>query len=193
MFSFQVFYVCICTPYYWEHQALSSEAASRWIELFDVLMFTRLLIFFDYAKYFSVLNTYRGRIVCKMTNVTVNDQFLIRTYLHQHPIETLLITSFFLLIVSSYCLYVFERETNYKAMIDGDTEIAIEYHEHIWLLVVTVMTVGYGDIYPRTTGGRFISMSASLCGLVWSATLIGVINNSIALSYQERIVISYLD
>ncbi len=71
--------------------------------------------------------------------------------------------------------------------------MAIEYHEHVWLLVVTVMTVGFGDFTPQTGGGKVVTIFASICGLVWSATLIGVINNSIALSYYERIVISYLE
>eukprot|EP00966_Prymnesium_polylepis_P322053 7378323-Prymnesium_polylepis.1 len=34
----------------------------------------------------------------------------------------------------------------------------------IWFSVVTFSTVGYGDAYPSTSGGRLVTIMSILCG-----------------------------
>ena len=41
----------------------------------------------------------------------------------------------------------------------------------LWWAVVTVTTVGYGDIAPQTTGGRILAVVLMLCGLGLISTL----------------------
>jgi hypothetical protein len=55
------------------------------------------------------------------------------------------------------------------------------------------MTVGYGDIYPITKGGRFVSILSSVGGLFLTASLIGVINNGLELNKKERNIVDWID
>jgi hypothetical protein len=59
-------------------------------------------------------------------------------------------------------IYYFERETQPEAF--GSIRAAM------WYIVVTFTTIGYGDVYPFTLGGKIISMLVagigSLIGLV---------------------------
>ena len=51
---------------------------------------------------------------------------------------------------------------------------AKEFHsiwDGIWWAVVTVTTVGYGDLYPKTVGGRVIGMLVMLTGIRFLAVL----------------------
>jgi voltage-gated potassium channel len=45
----------------------------------------------------------------------------------------------------------------------------------IWWSVVTVTTVGYGDFYPRTVGGRIIAMAVMLAGIGFLSVLTATI------------------
>jgi Ion channel len=45
------------------------------------------------------------------------------------------------------------------------------YWDGIWWSVVTVTTVGYGDLYPHTVVGRLIAMLLMLCGIGFIAVL----------------------
>jgi hypothetical protein len=54
------------------------------------------------------------------------------------------------------------------------------------------MTVGYGDMFPRTVGGRIIAITASIGGLLFTATLVTIVNSGTALNSTERLLIDYL-
>jgi len=41
----------------------------------------------------------------------------------------------------------------------------------VWWAMSTVTTVGYGDLYPRTTGGRLIAIAVMLVGIGFIAIL----------------------
>jgi voltage-gated potassium channel len=41
----------------------------------------------------------------------------------------------------------------------------------VWWAITTVTTVGYGDSYPRTTGGRIIAIVVMLVGIGFVAIL----------------------
>lgn len=45
----------------------------------------------------------------------------------------------------------------------------------VWWSVTTITTVGYGDRYPVTTGGRVIAMGLMICGVGLFGTLSGLV------------------
>lgn len=45
-------------------------------------------------------------------------------------------------------------------------------YNSMWLVVITMTTVGYGDIYPRTHFGRFFGVVACLIGMLLVSYLI---------------------
>ena len=44
----------------------------------------------------------------------------------------------------------------------------------LWWSIVTMSTVGYGDFYPVTVGGRFMAVLLMFCGIGLFAMLAGV-------------------
>jgi voltage-gated potassium channel len=78
------------------------------------------------------------------------------------------IVAFFLTYMSAVQITVIEREYengNIKTFSDG-----------FWWAITTVTTVGYGDRFPVSTGGRFIAFGLMVVGI----SLIGVITASVA-------------
>lgn len=72
----------------------------------------------------------------------------------------------------------------YAALVAGGTVVVggavfagVEKQQHlttwdgVWWAVTTVTTVGYGDIYPKTDGGRIIAMAIMLVGIGFVALL----------------------
>ena len=55
----------------------------------------------------------------------------------------------------------------------------------IWWTVVTLMTVGYGDLYPITTMGRVFAEVLMVIGVGLTAAFIGIVGSSVYKQVQE--------
>jgi len=60
------------------------------------------------------------------------------------------------------------------------------------MIIITICTVGYGDMSARTMLGRIISLFASFIGLLMTAMLIGIVKDYITLNEDEERLIKFL-
>jgi len=60
-----------------------------------------------------------------------------------------------------------------------------------WNSIVTMTTVGYGDVYPMTDSGRVVIFLTAIIGLILISLYISALNSAIRLNKQE--FHSYLD
>ena len=56
----------------------------------------------------------------------------------------------------------------------------------MWWAIVTLSTVGYGDVAPITVLGRIVAGFTMLAGVMMLAPLIGVIANTFAEAIHRR-------
>jgi voltage-gated potassium channel len=89
----------------------------------------------------------------------------------QDTVEIMLVVAFTVLIViaiSGNLIYAIEPETIPNAFVGS------------WWSLVTMTTVGYGDIVPTTTGGKIIASILMVTGITIFAMLTGTISVKIA-------------
>lgn len=73
-----------------------------------------------------------------------------------------------LIMAASLCMYGFEH--------DAQPDVFNNAFSGIWWAMSTVLTIGYGDIYPITIGGRIIAIVIALLGVCAVAIPTGVIS-----------------
>ena len=96
-----------------------------------------------------------------------------KTWLKDNPFQAMMFAVGTLLFTCSYTIFLAERD--YPILCDVSGKFS-SYPNALWLIIITIFTVGYGDITPSTDLGRFIAIVAALCGLILSATLIGLVH-----------------
>ena len=88
---------------------------------------------------------------------------LLETLFNSRRLRTILAALVFFIFLFGYLFYVSEPDV--RDLGDG-----------IWWALVTITTVGYGDITPVTTLGRVIASSLMLLGLGLIATITAIVS-----------------
>jgi voltage-gated potassium channel len=119
---------------------------------------------------FALFRLWRVTNLIRYMRVTGQHRF-IKTLLHS-PANSVLLSTFFLAIVvvtiSSMFVVSYEVESPSSNIKTGP--------DALWWSLVTVATVGYGDRYPVTTGGRLIGVTIMVVGV----GLFGVLSSFLA-------------
>ena len=88
---------------------------------------------------------------------------LLETLFNSRRLRTILAALIFFIFLFGYLFYVSEPDV--RNLGDG-----------VWWALVTITTVGYGDITPVTTLGRIVSSSLMLLGLGLIATITAIVS-----------------
>ena len=87
-----------------------------------------------------------------------------------------------LMLASSLCMYSVEH--------DSQPEVFRNAFSGIWWSMSTLLTVGYGDIYPITTLGRIMAICIAYLGVGAVAIPTGIISAGFVEQYQRKISLS---
>lgn len=61
-----------------------------------------------------------------------------------------------------------------------------DFQNALWLTIITMTTVGYGDYYPRTTFGRVIDVLLVVWGTFIVSLMVVVLTNTLNMDQSEK-------
>ncbi|KAH7701237.1 KQT-1 protein, partial [Aphelenchoides avenae] len=96
---------------------------------------------------------------------------------HRQELLTTLYIGFLGLIFSSFLVYLCEKNYNEKYGTFADA---------LWWGVITLSTVGYGDLTPSTWPGKIIGSLCALLGISFFALPAGILGSGFALKVQQH-------
>ena len=129
-------------------------------EILTVLSLLKLFFFFRAFMYFSRFTNPRSQRICSMNGCKANTFFAIKSLVAEQPYTLMLIMFLISAFSCAYAMQVFERPLSVATGQNFDS-----YWNALWLIVVTMTTVGYGDLYPKSNGGRIIGIMICIWGI----------------------------
>ncbi|VDM68680.1 unnamed protein product [Strongylus vulgaris] len=103
-------------------------------------------------------------------------------FIHRQELITTLYIGFLGLIFSSYFVYLAEKD---HISPDGKQAFT-SYADALWWGVITMTTIGYGDVVPQTWLGRIVASCFSIFAISFFALPAGILGSGFALKVQQK-------
>uniref|UniRef100_A0A673AV04 Potassium intermediate/small conductance calcium-activated channel, subfamily N, member 4 n=1 Tax=Sphaeramia orbicularis TaxID=375764 RepID=A0A673AV04_9TELE len=146
--------------------------------LLSVLMFLRFyLVHRAILLHSKVLLSASYRSIGSLNNINFTFRFVLKVLMNKYPGRTLLAIILSFWLVSSWMLTRCERQT---------TAPANHMSTALWLIVITFLTVGYGDVAPKTSCGKMVCLFTGVMGVACTAMLVAVVTKKLDLNKGEK-------
>ena len=83
------------------------------------------------------------------------------------------------------CEYYCEGGT-YIYEIDGSENPNVSIFSCFWLMIITITTVGYGDISPNTLPGKLVAILAMIFGIIYTAMPLAIVGSFFFDAYDKQ-------
>ncbi|CAI5440572.1 unnamed protein product [Caenorhabditis angaria] len=103
-------------------------------------------------------------------------------FIHRQELITTLYIGFLGLIFSSYFVYLAEKDY----VSPTGQQAFTSYADALWWGVITMTTIGYGDVVPQTWTGRIVASCFSIFAISFFALPAGILGSGFALKVQQK-------
>lgn len=117
-------------------------------------MFLRLYIWVRVYFNYSVWTSARAERVCLMNGFQVDANFGIKATMNASPVNMMILSCVLTIIFFGLIVREFEKKMDY-----GGRTYQYDYTiNSFWCIILTMTTVGYGEVFPVTIFGRLFTI-----------------------------------
>lgn len=148
----------------------------------SILMMLRLYLIGKFMVVHSrLLSDTSTQSLGALNKVKINTRFVFKALMSTRPGSMLLSLMGVMFLVHSWamrtCEMYYEPDHEHNSFLNN-----------MWLIAITFLTVGYGEIIPNSYCGRFIAVSTGLMGVGTTALLVAVLAQKLTQSRAEKYV-----
>ncbi|SFU48326.1 ion transporter [Butyrivibrio sp. INlla21] len=155
--------------------------AASFTGLIDLISFLPYYMPFFFPRGTAVFKLFRVARILRLFRInSYYDQLNVITEVISRKKQQLMASVFIILILmmsASLCMYSVEHEMQ--------PEVFKNAFSGIWWSASTLLTIGYGDIYPRTVAGKILGIVIAFLGVGMVAIPTGIISAGFVEQYQR--------
>jgi len=150
-----------------------------------ILLFCRSYHILKIIAVHSRFNRYNCQKICLENNTVGDSLFALKAEFKSHPLFILSIILVISIFVFGYSVRTVELFYMFGQTVNKAQDW-MYFWSGFWCVIVTMSTVGYGDLYPVSILGRAIIILACLWGILLITMIITAVAVSIEFNPQER-------
>jgi len=141
---------------------------------------------------FSKWNNEETLNIAKENGINLGFVFALKSSIKQYPFIFLSIIMGITLAFCGFLIRLFEQgftpnvDPSAPPSIKGGNPDFEAYLDSFWLVIITMLTVGYGDLFPKTHLGRIVAIWTTISGMVIVSFLIVSLTNWTELTPEEK-------
>mmetsp|Transcript_692 Transcript_692/g.1263 ORF Transcript_692/g.1263 Transcript_692/m.1263 type:complete len:528 (-) Transcript_692:8051-9634(-) len=159
--------------------------------IFTTCTLARFYLALRLFEHYTKWSNRRSEMICEESGCEADTMFALKAVLKDRP---LLILGFFIsttILICGVAARQFERPfADYNALKSQDYDYIWNC---MWMIVLAMTTVGYGDFYPRTHMGRIFVVVAVMCGVFLISLIVVTMTISSQFTSSEAKAYSLLD
>jgi Ion channel len=110
----------------------------------------------------------RAQRVCTIYGCDANDLFALKALMKESSYKVLMVMLMVSLLMLSYQIKLFEQKVQTPF---------INITSCAWVILITMTTVGYGDLYPESHCGRVIAIVTAFWGVTFLSLFVVALTN----------------
>lgn len=192
----------IPTPFYAGYSFTNfneSEQVETVYHVNDLMCLLVLLRVFVVFRIFLSNSSYYTNVahrICSLTGCESGSSYVyvMKCLMKDSPLEILFTSMLLYILTFAYAIKVCERPLIFAILqknldnpgfsLPVPNDIS-NFYNAMWLMIVTMATIGYGDFYPRTLPGRAITFFSCICGVVTVSLMTITLQNLLEMSNSE--------
>ncbi|KAM3923653.1 intermediate conductance calcium-activated potassium channel protein 4 isoform 1-T1 [Leptodactylus fuscus] len=183
--------VCAIHPFPYEQRCKEKEVKQSEpmvfmseVDIFlSILMFLRVyLLPRTVLLHSKVLVDASYRSIGALNKIKFQYQFVVKILMNTCPGRVLLILTISLWVVSSWVLSVCER----------DSQSTGNLSSAMWLIPITFLTIGYGDMVPQSVCGKMVCLFTGVMGVGCTALIVAVAAQKLEFTKAEKHVHNFM-
>ncbi|NP_001166593.1 intermediate conductance calcium-activated potassium channel protein 4 [Cavia porcellus] len=123
------------------------------------------------------------RSIGALNQVRFRHWFVAKLYMNTHPGRLLLCLTLGLWLTTAWVLSVAERQ---------EVNATGHLSDTLWLIPITFLTIGYGDVVPGTMWGKIVCLCTGVMGVCCTALLVAVVARKLEFNKAEKHVHNFM-
>jgi len=164
--------------YRWQAYKKFLQTPMAWIDLIAILPFYLPFIIQIDLRHIRILRIVRLLRVFNLSKYSHSLRLISRIVVEKkQELAATLLLFFSVLIISATLMYWLEKDFQ-------PLKFPTILHS-CWWAVVTLTTIGYGDVYPLTPAGQFLGAAVVIFGVIITAIPVGIISSGFVQKMEE--------
>ncbi|XP_061197666.1 small conductance calcium-activated potassium channel protein 2-like isoform X1 [Saccostrea echinata] len=169
--------------------AIDPDGKTREVSIDAILSILMLMRVYLLSKFMVVhsklLTSTATQSLGALNKVKINSTFVFKALMSSMPGTVLVVIMLAILVVNSWAMRTCEAYYHPDAKNSN-------FFNDMWMIAITFLTVGYGDTYPNSYCGRFVSVATGLMGVGTTALLVAVLAQKLEQSRAEKYVHNFV-